>query len=630
MIEINDTELKRYLDGFRYPQYDRTVDIEHHLEFHFDGFDFFNNFREEDVLKNPDNKFGFAQDHHRHNFGNHRTEQINPYFYRLIDLNRPGENAPIKLYRRTVYKSITKRVCSKVINTLRKIPRSKDWRIDYSKSEKPSPIAEQEQLQVYTERKFPFYKSITNWFYQIGIRKMLLDPNGLFVVIPMNMEETDDTKIPKPIINYVPSRDVWDYVHGRHVVYQSDRTVIWRDDQGKEHEDFIIVLMLHENDITQIWEARRISAKNYELVNVRNPAIHMPVIRAGGEVSQTINNTVIYKSFIDNMLPSLDVAARKVSDLDAEMVQHIYSTIWYFEGQRCSVCFGTGKVRKEGQETAACTAENCSNGRILHTPFSDMVLQVPKAGEETLPTPPAGIIQKDVTIAKTLREFIDKDLADSLDAVNMSFLGEVPLNQSGRAKEVDKEDGDNFVYNVALHSVEHIFDKVYFFINEWRNGLVISSPEEREKMLPKISIPKRFDMINNRILAEEVNKALQGGVSTEITNEMQVSLAANSFPNNPEIAKKTRVVLDQDPLSGISVDEKISLKMAGDIKEEDFILSMFTADLVNIAEAKNEDFLLMEFEEQRVILLALAKERVEPKASQAVGPDPESEDTFDN
>ena len=104
-MKIDSETLKKYTSGNFYPQYEKTVDIQNHLEFHFDGFDYFDNYTKDDVLNSEsDNPFNTKW-----------VKEVNPYYQRLVDYYRPGEDKQLKVYRRIVYKSVTKRICSKVV-----------------------------------------------------------------------------------------------------------------------------------------------------------------------------------------------------------------------------------------------------------------------------------------------------------------------------------------------------------------------------------------------------------------------------------------------------------------------------------------------------------------------------------
>jgi hypothetical protein len=90
---------------------------------------------------------------------------------------------------------------------------------------------------------------------------------------------------------------------------------------------------------------------------------------------------------------------------------------------------------KEGVQSVC---DKCENGTILKSPYKDFVVKKAAFDEQQVPTPPAGYIQKDVEIIKIQDERIKNKIYNSLSALNMEFLAETPLNQSGKAKEVDR------------------------------------------------------------------------------------------------------------------------------------------------------------------------------------------------
>ena len=145
MITVNNALVDKYIKGgARHAAYDMAVDIMDHLSFHIDGFKFPK--LEEEKFDPMKHLRMLHLDHHRHN----------PYFSNLIDDRRPSESETIKTYRRTIYASITKEPCFKVINSLNKIVRSEDWKIDYSKAVVPTKIKEGETLEDYAEHSiFP-------------------------------------------------------------------------------------------------------------------------------------------------------------------------------------------------------------------------------------------------------------------------------------------------------------------------------------------------------------------------------------------------------------------------------------------------------------------------------------------
>ena len=148
------------------------------------------------------------------------------------------------------------------------------------------------------------------------------------------------------------------------------------------------------------------------------------------------------------MLPSLDEAAREYSDLQAEVVQHIHSNMWTIAGQDCPKCSGIGKVKKDGQPVACgdCKGE----GVMPMSPYKNITIKRPKLDDDKIPTPPVGFVEKNTEIVKIQDERISKHYLRALESINMEFLAKTPLNESGKAKEIDKEELNNFIFKVYI------------------------------------------------------------------------------------------------------------------------------------------------------------------------------------
>lgn len=626
MIEITPKSIKEYIDGTRHMSYLETVDIAQHLSFHFDGFE--DNRINNDILNN--NFTGqmtshFFKGHHSGLLNIHNNE--NPYFTILIDERRPKEGDDIKDYRRKIYKSLTKRPCNKVVNELKKIPRSKDWKVDYSQSETDSKIQDDEQLNIYTEKKYPFFKSVTSWLRIFGFRKILIDPNALIVTIPLEFK-IPDNEFFKPYSFFIPSEDVWEYVENEIAIFKSNQTSIFLDKDGKERRDFIIYA-INKKEIWQI--TRKDEEGNFSAeVVLTHDFDFLPAFRGGGNIKHTVDNTSVFTSFVDAMLPDLDTAAREISDIDAEVVQHVHSTMWHFEGQTCKTCNGTGKVlRKEGGEVIACTAENCENGRLRNNSYENIVIKAPKLDEQGVPTPPAGFITKDIEMVRVMQERIKDHTENALSAINMAFLGQTPLNESGASKIVDRDDANNFVFDIGYHLVENVMDRIYFTINEFRNAKRVPDFNTRQKLLPNIAIPKRFDFVNDRFIAEQLKQALESNFDNTITDKLQLDFAVANFPNDPRVHKMLKTTLQHNPFSDKSTEAILSISATGDVPDEDIILSLYIQDFVIASMAKDPDFLDKDYEEQHKILTALAKSKVTEPASKKLDVDPEEGSTDD-
>ena len=593
--EITQETVKRFIKGTeRHSSYHQTKDIADHLSFHIDGYrpsiDRHHDLNHQlDRIANP----------HRH----HHHDDENPYFLFLIDDRRPRESIKIKNYRRRIWSDKTKQTPSRVISSLNKIVRAEDWKIDYSKSDKPKIIKEEEQLEIYAEKNYPFFGSVENWAYNMGLRKILSDPNALIVVMPVNFEVKNNEHF-RPFGFFVPSRDVLE-ISEHLIIYKSKITGTFHN--GKKEVKTPVYFLLNESEI---WKSQQINVKgdfSLDLIHTHDFGI-IPAYKTGGIPKDIIDNIPIFESFLDPMLPSLDEAAREYSDLQAEIVQHIHSTMWGVAGQDCHTCNGLGKIQKDGKQVACgdCKGE----GVMPMSPYKNITLKVPKLDDDKIPIPPVGYVEKQIEIAKLQNERVKEHLLNALESLNMEFLAKTPLNESGKAKEVDKEELNNFIFSVAKHLVENSIRPLYAWIVKWRYSTILPSKEKRVKMLPMIVVPEMFNLVSEDALVEQIRKARDADVDPTIIDELMVDFINKKFRHDPMLRDKLKCINDLNPFSSRTPEEVADLEMSRLITKKDAIIYSYINFFVEQALIEDEKFLDLDFKKKKEIIDKMAEEKL--------------------
>jgi len=539
----------------------------------------------------------------------------------LIFNRRPSEPEEIKAYRASIYVPKTKNPISKVINSLEKIRRSEDWSIDYDSDNVPSSISKDENLETYCEKKYPNHTSLTNWAFSELMKQYLLDANGILAIVPESVEVQGNEYI-KPIALFFGSSQVIDFQPNEYAVLLSNDTSTYRTPSGKvERTNGAVYYVITTTQIVryeQISSGRDLEAKQVYDHNIGS----LPAFKVGGVYLKRINNETIYESRISSMIPSLDEAAREYSDLQAEIVQHIHSEKYAYTNTECPNCNGTGKHLVNG-EKVECT--RCGGtGSILNTsPYGMTLIKATSVGENALPTPPIGYVQKTSDIAKLQDDRVRQHLYDALSTLNMEFLAEVPLNQSGTAKMVDKDELNNFVNSIA-EDIVRILDNVYYFINEYRYSGIVSNKDARIKMLPNVSVPQKYDMLSSSVLLADLTAARNAKVSTSIIKELEIEYAKKKFYTEHEIGSQSEAIFELDPLYGLSEDEKMTRLANGGITEIDYIISCNINSFVKRANESfktvtNDDgFFKRKFETQYAEMVRMANEVKEANKTTAV------------
>lgn len=573
-MEVSYNLIKPYFLGqYHHPAYDVAVDRLNHLRFHFDGYQ---------ILDEN---------------GNTRE---NPYFDKLILKTRPSETEKVRNYRRHIYVDETTITTKKVLNTLKKIPKANDWSISFKQSEVPKVIKEGETLEDYTSHNFPIFRSLTNWMFDFFLRKILIDPNGVCYTLP-------DFDVPaneflKPVNHYVSSEDVLEYKADELVILKESKPFM---SNGRVMMDKFLKIFSRNGENIEYWIAIPTKTDHrFDLIFVRNLEVtEFPAWRIGGESVDMIKGTPIFNSYVQEMLPSLDKAARDISDLDSAVLLSLFPSMWYLGGQACNSCQGTGQLPKDGGMVVCSSCKG--QGQMQHSPYTDVEVKKANIGEPQLPTPPVGYIEKDTTTIKVQTERVEQHKANALSAVNMEFLADTPLNQSGKAKEVDKEELNTFVYDVARHTVKTL-EKSYTLINDYRYSTLIPNVETRKAMMPTFNVPQDFSILNPSQRLNEVAKAREAKVSPSIISEQEKDYANVQFKTQPITKGKITAIININPFPGVSPEEIDNNLLAGTITKKDAIISIYASDFVEQAISEDADFIKLDLQAQKEIIGKLA------------------------
>ena len=528
---------------------------------------------------------------------------INGDLEEVIIKRRPSEPKEVKEYRTKIYVPITKTPLSKVVASLEKIRRASDWSVQYNIDKVSSKIAKDETLQKYCEEKYPEYTSVTNWAFSELLRLSLIDPNGIVAVIPKTIAQKE-TEYNQPVAEFFESDQIVEYQAGEYLVLKSRDTLTYTTHNGARKKDGSIFYVLTPTQFIKY--EQRTGSEAVPTVELDHNIGEIPAFKAGGIRKGRANNETIYESYLAGMVPFLDEAAREYSDLQAEIVQHMYSERYAFATTECPDCVGSGTIMKEGKEVK-CPRCNGTGSILNRSPYGLYLIDNAKAGESQAPTPPIGYIQKNTDIARLQDERVEKHIRNALSAVHMEFLSYVPTAQSGTAKEFDRDEFNNFVNTIAENMVR-ILDRVYYFIGEYRYSIIVPNKEERKAMLPSINVPTKFNILNTSVLMAELSTAKQSNVNPVILREMEIDYAKKLFNTSPEIAEQVETTFDLNPLFGIKEEDKMTMLSNGGITEIDYIISCNIQTFVRRAMVEDENFATNDYAAKMEIMKKYAQE----------------------
>jgi hypothetical protein len=527
----------------------------------------------------------------------------------LIHDRRPSESEETMVYRKKIYVPKTKNPIGKVISSLSKIRRSPDWSIQWDKEKVPSSIIPGERLEDYCEENYPGHDSLTNWIFSVLLRTQCIDANAIVAVLPTNPNAGTQNEYYKPIAYVFNSDQVLFYEEGAEyaILQSSERSSLVSVDANGNLPNAGLVFYVITTALYQKWEMD--SKADFQLTQ---QLVHkkgkLPVFKVRAQFLQQKENTIIQESRLSLMLADLDEAAREYSDLQASKVQHMYPLFWYYQSKSCNHCTGTGKIINN-ESVSNCT--HCEgSGKIKFSPYVHMAVEPPKIGEHAFaPTPPAGYVSRDVEIIKHQEDSVKSHLFDALASINMQFLDQTPLNISGDAKNVDREELNNFVYSIAEDLV-YTMDKIYWWINEWRYGLVVPGDEDRKAMLPEIPVPEQFDLLPADYLMDGVSKARTAKINPILLSALEQDYAMKKFYSDPKLSALIQNYFELDPLPGLTVDEKMSLLTNKGITQEQYVISANIVGFVRRAIDEDPQFFGKKLGERYKIIEGFASEIV--------------------
>lgn len=535
----------------------------------------------------------------------------------LIECRRPNEPEEVKDYRCKIWKPKTKPTFTKILSSLSKIRRSSDWSIKYPQEEFAR-IAQPESLEEYCEKNYPFFGSVTNWVFGILLKKQLTDPNAVVFIKPLNPEATEAEYL-KPYAWIFDSYDVQEYVEGVQAILNDKAGTTYTVRRGRGYEEkvgkayWVITTMRIER-----WEQYS-DKQDYEMTSEYDHNLgFLPVFKLRGLICSAEGGDFLYESRIAGILPDLDEALREYSDLQAAKVLHIFPERWEFTQHECTNCKGTGR-RQNPAWYEGCAADvlaqiNCGTcggrGYVAAGPYSKILIRPTNTieGQATPPMPPAGFIEKDVEIVKLMEQSVKQHIYDALSAINFQFLEQTPLNQSGTAKEVDKEELNNTVHAIA-EDIVWVMDQVYKFTAYYRYKTQYPIPEIN-KMVPSIAVPEHYDLLSSQFMQQELDTAKKAKINPILTGSMEVEYAGKRFLDDPEIKDRLELVLKLDPLQNVSVDEKMAMLASGTVTKETAIISDNIQEFVQRALDEDNQFARKPLKEQKATMKRYAQEQI--------------------
>jgi len=200
-----------------------------------------------------------------------------------------------------------------------------------------------------------------------------------------------------------------------------------------------------------------------------------------------------------------------------------------------------------------------------------------------------------------MEDRLDKHLYRGLAAINMQFLAQTPLSISGDAKSVDRDELNNFVYNIA-EDIVYIADYLYAIIADYRYSYQYPSTVERRRMLPFIPVPEKFELLGANDTMATISQMKGNGIGGSLLTAMLKEFAKKQFFQEKETSIPLLLEMELDPFSGLSEADKAAILSTGNVLRKDYIRSTYIKDFVKRALAEQPDFAELLYEQQVAVL----------------------------
>jgi len=530
----------------------------------------------------------------RHKLRIHLSDSIRIHSNGELDLIRnllnkrlPSEPPGITEYRLANISRITKTYFDKIVTTLSKIQNAEDFSYKF-----PNKYLTEFFTLYFSE----CHESIFEWYYEIGLKCLLTNPNGYFVVLP---EEVFSVKWNIPLYenegeqvvsltrgDVVPSSDAYKafefmVVSEKDIIVDGGDYIVFKSKELSDNELLYI-------DVNEIWlltiiENPQTKKKRIEYVELMkySLATNKPCFIKIGGAFFDIDYEGISESFISGIVPFFNQAIIEFSDKTAGIKQHVYPEKWRVKSKDCKECGGSGQlVTMLKGKSSTSTCNSCGGSGTYNPPtgmFSEHIIDS-TVFEQKAVMPPVGYVAKDLKPLEFIDNDITKNLYSGLAAINMEHLLEVPLSQSGTAKEVDRNELNNFVRKIASHTINKNLLPLAKLFTAWINYVSGSFVNDIV-----INVPTHYDLTGSNSYEAKILLAKQSGLDKSVLQTLEQKYINSKFANDVETKQRLLLINKLNPLYGYTIDELNKAYDDSSISLEDYTISMNISNLVDKA-----------------------------------------------
>lgn len=525
----------------------------------------------------------------------------------LLKRARPREDPAITAYRLDSYEPITESTCKKALAIIHKIFDANLYSIRFDKA------ANSEILERYTTEDYPRFNSVVNYVANFALKKMMADPNAVLLVQPYYYEIAGNQR-PEPIVTCYASKDIY-LITDEYVLLFDKKEEETRDDGAQIKR--VLFTYADKNGIYK-FSVTTINGKDAQIETLEE-YIHnwneLPVWYLSGEFSD--ENYGLFESFIYGAVPYWNEAINDHSDVVGGYRNHMWPHKWEFADECEYVhdglypCQNGRYFNTELNRRYTCPSCGGSGKHTAKSPLETTLVNRDKFND---PGPaggqiPFGYVTVPTDALAMLEAASEKKLVEGLAALWMNL--ETGLNQSGKAKEMDRSELQQFLQRIADVVFEVHLTNIFYFFTKLMFGVEVKNPETLREIEPEISKPTQFDVYSTLELTDQFAKAKEAKVNPSYLQIKQKEIQNKEFQTNPELLARLNLYLDLDPLAEVNSDEVALKIMNKTITMQTAIIHDNIRVFVDRAMEEDKAFDKKLPSEQRAVLEGYADEVVE-------------------
>lgn len=485
----------------------------------------------------------------------------------LIDKNRPYEPDIIRDYRKENYREITKFPFVQAIINLQQV---------FSRSAVQYDIPGDYQ-QYLNELQCGDMRDFFSFVQSDLIWRMIEDPNGLVVVLPVGPGLTDQTIQVDISLQLVFSKDI-KFIDADSIVYKT----------GKKRKlfdgTFADLYMLIDDD--GYFFIYTMNGNSYIEPIYYHGLGYCPAIVLGGYEARKKKGAVdmkYYESFFSSYAAWGDEVIATYSDHQGSYVNTAHP-IREMEGETCRDCERGWVFDEEADKKVLCSTCH-GEGQVFPSagPHAIMIRKkIVKDGDEsTDPIPVVRYITPPVDGLKYTGDYVFTLMDKSEKSLNLLHIDAA---QSGIAKEIDRENQTAQLNTIGENVYNRLVTKLLKFIYELRYI--------DQQFVGKVNIPNTFRNRTEAELVGELDSMKKAGAPDAIISEINRQLFQRRFSGNPMLLKVFEVWSTYDFLWNKDSAEKDSMLAATLISEAEAKKSLLSYQTIyNYANANREKFM---------------------------------------